>query len=128
MAWHGALVWCGAIGSLLHVQLLYFMKLFLLLSSLSDERYIATVGDDGLVRLFNSPCVVAGAPCRRYRGHSSHVMNVRFLPMGNGHDLDHDQDYRRDDRKTWRQGRGHTTARVVTAGGYDSSIFQWKVV
>lgn len=39
---------------------------------------LATCDDDGLVKLFNCPCVLDDAPHRAYRGHSSHVMGVRF--------------------------------------------------
>lgn len=37
-----------------------------------------TSDDSGLVKLFNYPCVVEDAPHRAYRGHSAHVMCVRF--------------------------------------------------
>ena len=56
-------------------------------------------GDDGLVYLFNHPVVIDEAPHRAFRGHSSHVENVRFLA---------------DDR------------RVVSAGGADRSMMQWR--
>ena len=56
-------------------------------------------GDDGLVYLFNHPVVINEAPHRAFRGHSSHVENVRFLA---------------DDK------------RVVSAGGADRSMMQWK--
>ena len=45
-----------------------------------------------MVKLFNFPCVVHDAPHRAYRGHSSHVMSVRFncdstlVCSGGGHD------------------------------------------
>jgi WD40 repeat protein len=58
-------------------------------------------GDDfGKVKLFRYPCVVEHAPFRTFSGHSSHVMNVRFLA---------------DQR------------RVVSVGGHDGAIFQWRV-
>ena len=47
-----------------------------------DGHYLVTSGDDGLVRLFNYPCVVEDAPYRAYRGHSSHVMMVRWNAEG----------------------------------------------
>ena len=80
---------------------------------------LATVGDDGRVKLFNYPCVVKHAPFRRmewtdrpglarkptgkcvgYVGHSSHVVNVRFACEG---------------------------ACVITVGGYDRAVMQWRV-
>ena len=56
-------------------------------------------GDDGLVYLFNHPVVIEEAPHRAFRGHSSHVENVRFLA---------------------------NDERVVSAGGADRSMMQWK--
>ena len=66
----------------------------------SDSTGLYCVGstDDGLVRLFNYPVVIEQAPHHGFRGHSSHVQNVRFLA---------------DDR------------RVVSAGGRDGSMMQW---
>lgn len=62
-------------------------------------RHLVTADDFGGVNLFNHPCVVQDAPCRRGAGHSSHVMNVRFSP---------------DD--AW----------VVSVGGKDRAVFQWR--
>ncbi|KAG2422675.1 hypothetical protein HXX76_015839 [Chlamydomonas incerta] len=62
---------------------------------------IVTCDDDGLVKLFNCPCVLDDAPHRAYRGHSSHVMSVRFSA---------------DDRT------------VLSVGGYDWGMFQFAVV
>ena len=33
------------------------------------------------IKMFNAPCVVEDAPFKSYSGHSSHVMNVRFLKV-----------------------------------------------
>jgi len=63
-------------------------------------QILVTSGDDGSVRVFNYPCVVEDAPCRKYIGHSSHVMMARFSP---------------DNR--W----------VITTGGHDRAVFQWAV-
>jgi len=63
-------------------------------------QVLVTSGDDGSVRVFNYPCVVEDAPCRKYIGHSSHVMMARFSP---------------DNR--W----------VITTGGHDRAVFQWAV-
>lgn len=57
--------------------------------------------DFGLVKLFNYPCVVDDAPHRAYRGHSSHVMCVRF---------------------------NCADSRVVSVGGHDCAMFQFKFV
>lgn len=64
-------------------------------------QYVATAGDDGRVRVFNYPCVIENAPCLEYKGHSSHVVGVRFSP---------------DNR--W----------VASVGGHDQAVFQWRVV
>ena len=66
----------------------------------TDGRILVTTGDDGSVKVFNYPCVVEDAPCRKYIGHSSHVMMARFSP---------------DNR--W----------VITTGGHDRAVFQWSV-
>merc|ERR1711991_661857 len=66
------------------------------------EKKLLVTGDDfGKVKLFNFPSVVHHAPCRCSIGHSSHVMNVRWL-------LDGD--------------------RVVSTGGWDSAVMQWRLV
>lgn len=87
------------------------------------KNLIATADDFGLLSLFNYPCVVSGAPCRKFVGHryfctkclhisvstylhvfvahSSHVPNVSF----NGH---HDE-------------------QLVTVGGQDGSVIVWSV-
>ena len=84
----------------------------------SDGELLAVVDDNGKVKLFNWPCVIQHAPFRRmewkpgkggrkptgdcvgYVGHSSHVVNVRFAGGGRN---------------------------VVTVGGHDRAVFQWKV-
>jgi hypothetical protein len=66
------------------------------------------------VKLFNYPCVVKYAPFRAqewedgaangvgigYAGHSSHVVNIRF---------------------------SHDGRRVISVGGNDQAVFQWRV-
>ena len=42
------------------------------------ESFVATGDDAGDVRVLHYPCVVRGAPSRRYRAHGSHVVAVRF--------------------------------------------------
>jgi WD40 repeat protein/Ca2+-binding EF-hand superfamily protein len=65
----------------------------------ADGKYVVTADDFGQVKVFNAPCVVQHAPYSAYRGHSSHVMNVRFL-LGD--------------------------ESVVSVGGWDCGVFQWK--
>ena len=50
----------------------------------SVEKGIVMTGndDEGLIRLFNFPCIVKNAPAKDYTGHSSHVTNVKFLRGG----------------------------------------------
>eukprot|EP00943_MAST-04B_sp_MAST-4B-sp1_P004168 g4168.t1 len=67
----------------------------------ADGKYLVTADDFGKVKVYNSPCVVQHAPANAYNGHSSHVMNVRFLLGDN---------------------------RVVSVGGWDAGVFQWKFV
>ena len=93
-------------------------------------QVLVTGSDDGMVRLFNYPCVVEGAPCRRaaagrvgihgrkrcadvehtrvchrhrreLRGHAAHVANVRVSP---------------------------DNALVVSVGGRDRAVMQWRVL
>jgi WD40 repeat protein len=44
-----------------------------------QNSVVVTADDYGQVKLFNFPCVVDDAPHKLYKGHSSHVMCVRFL-------------------------------------------------
>ncbi|XP_047132983.1 echinoderm microtubule-associated protein-like 6 isoform X1 [Hydra vulgaris] len=62
---------------------------------------IATGDDFGLVKLFRFPCINKGAKFRKYVGHSAHVTNVRFSYDG---------------------------LYLVSTGGADHAIFQWRVV
>jgi hypothetical protein len=79
------------------------------------EWYVVTAEDTGRVKLFNYPCVIKHAPFRAMRwkdgqadtaqgvgyvGHSSHVSDIRFSPDGR---------------------------RVVSTGGHDRAVFQWRV-
>ena len=68
----------------------------------SNDKQHLVVGDDhGHVRLLNNPCVVEDAPSKDYGGHSSHVMNVKYL---------------------------YDDTHVVSVGGNDMAVFQWKVL
>ena len=64
------------------------------------EQGVCVTGDDlGLVKLFKFPTFKKGAKFKKYTGHSAHVTNVRFTS----------------DRK-----------RVITVGGADHAVFQWR--
>eukprot|EP01044_Picomonas_judraskeda_P014565 COSAG03_NODE_2331_length_2879_cov_1.649281_2_plen_494_part_00 len=63
--------------------------------------HLVAADDNGQVRLLNFPCVIDKAPAAVFGGHCSHVPNVRWLS---------------DDR------------RVVSAGGHDRTLFQWRIV
>lgn len=63
--------------------------------------YLATADDFSFVKLFNGPVLADDAPYRCYRGHASHVTCVRFTS---------------DDR------------RVISVGGLDRCVFQWRTV
>ena len=64
-----------------------------------DGRTLATVDDFGKVKLFRYPCYSKKAASKEMTGHSSHVTNVAWT---------HDDKY------------------VLTTGGNDKCIFQWK--
>lgn len=66
----------------------------------SFQNEVLVTGDDfGLVKLFRFPCLRKGAKFRKYVGHSAHVTNVRF---------------------------SHDMMRVISVGGGDHAIFQWR--
>lgn len=68
----------------------------------SPDHSLLVTGDDfGNVNLYNFPCVVCDAPHHTLTGHSSHVMNVRWLADGK---------------------------HVISVGGSDKSVFQWALV
>ncbi|XP_064621338.1 echinoderm microtubule-associated protein-like 6 [Lineus longissimus] len=62
---------------------------------------IVTGDDFGLVKLFKFPSLKKGAKFRKYVGHSAHVTNARF---------------------------SHDKQRVITTGGGDHAVFQWRFV
>ncbi|XP_041121888.1 echinoderm microtubule-associated protein-like 1 isoform X3 [Polyodon spathula] len=66
-----------------------------------DKKLLVTGDDFGKVHLFSYPCSQFRAPSHIYGGHSSHVTNVNFL---------HDDSY------------------LISTGGKDMSIMQWRVV
>ncbi|XP_030247253.1 echinoderm microtubule-associated protein-like 1 isoform X6 [Sparus aurata] len=67
----------------------------------NDKSLLVTGDDFGKVHLFSYPCSQFRAPSHAYGGHSSHVTNVTFL---------HDDSY------------------LVSTGGKDMSVMQWRIV
>ncbi|KAM8833859.1 echinoderm microtubule-associated protein-like 1 isoform 3-T6 [Synchiropus picturatus] len=71
-------------------------------ASRSNDKTLLVTGDDfGKVHLFSYPCTQFRAPSHVYGGHSSHVTNVSFLC---------DDSF------------------VVSIGGKDMSVMQWRIV
>ena len=66
-----------------------------------DQRVVATVDDSGKVHLLKYPCVHPNAKRKTFSGHASHVTNCVFTTR----DL-----------------------HLVTTGGADNAIFQFKYV
>ncbi|XP_042598439.1 echinoderm microtubule-associated protein-like 1 isoform X2 [Cyprinus carpio] len=68
----------------------------------SNAKRLLVTGDDfGKVHLFSFPCCQSRAPSHIYGGHSSHVTNVNFL-----------------------QDDSH----LISTGGKDMSVMQWRVL
>ncbi|XP_052009716.1 LOW QUALITY PROTEIN: echinoderm microtubule-associated protein-like 1 [Xyrauchen texanus] len=68
----------------------------------SNAKKLLVTGDDfGKVHLFSFPCSQSRAPSHVYGGHSSHVTNVNFL---------------------------FDDSHLVSTGGKDMSVMQWRVV
>ncbi|KAJ8416101.1 hypothetical protein AAFF_G00381230 [Aldrovandia affinis] len=66
-----------------------------------NRKLIALADDFCKLHLFQYPCSRPKAPSHQYTAHSNHVTNVSFL---------------------------HSDSHVVTTGGKDNSIMQWRVV
>ncbi|XP_070622263.1 echinoderm microtubule-associated protein-like 3 isoform X1 [Erythrolamprus reginae] len=66
-----------------------------------NERVVAVADDFCKVHLFQYPCAKPKAPSHVYTGHGSHVTNVRFT---------------------------HNDSHLISMGGKDTSIFQWRVL
>lgn len=66
----------------------------------AEQSLIATGDDYGLVNVFRNPCRKGSIPCS-YRGHSEHVVRVRF-------------------------GRDALAPYIFSIGGYDQTLMQWK--
>ncbi|KAM4542385.1 echinoderm microtubule-associated protein-like 1 isoform 5-T5 [Odontesthes bonariensis] len=68
----------------------------------SSNKSLLVTGDDfGKVHLFSYPCSQFRAPSHVYGGHSSHVTNVTFL---------------------------YDDSHLVSTGGKDMSVLQWRIV
>ncbi|XP_073682832.1 echinoderm microtubule-associated protein-like 1 isoform X5 [Garra rufa] len=68
----------------------------------SNAKRLLVTGDDfGKVHLFSFPCSQSRAPSHIYGGHSSHVTNVNFL---------------------------YNDSHLISTGGKDMSVMQWRVV
>ncbi|XP_036927723.1 echinoderm microtubule-associated protein-like 1 isoform X8 [Acanthopagrus latus] len=67
----------------------------------NDKSLLVTGDDFGKVHLFSYPCSQFRAPSHAYGGHSSHVTNVTFL---------------------------HNDSYLVSTGGKDMSVMQWRIV
>ncbi|KAJ8284635.1 hypothetical protein COCON_G00034850 [Conger conger] len=66
-----------------------------------SRKLIALADDFCKLHLFQYPCSRPKAPSHKYTAHSSHVTNVTFL---------------------------HSDSHVVSTGGKDTSVMQWRVV
>jgi microtubule-associated protein-like 6 len=64
-----------------------------------NRTVLVTADDFGKVKLFKYPCAIEKASFKKFIGHSSHVTNIKFS---------HNDEY------------------VISTGGNDKSIFQWK--
>lgn len=64
-------------------------------------KTLVTADDFGKIKLFKYPCPLEKAAFKRFIGHSSHVTCVRFT---------------------------HNDSYVISTGGNDKSIFQWKFI
>ena len=82
-----------------------------------DDRYVAVGTDRGAVLLFNYPPVVAKAPYFIYPGHSSHVANVQWMP-----------NLLLDVGTQTKEPKPDEPKLLISAGGNDRAIFQWKLV
>ncbi len=73
-------------------------------------KLIATGDDFGKVNCYMFPCTIdGGAPKNAYAGHSSHVTNVRWVSLS-------------------AYGKKKTDDFLISLGGNDKTIMQWKVI
>uniref|UniRef100_A0A182ITF5 WD_REPEATS_REGION domain-containing protein n=1 Tax=Anopheles atroparvus TaxID=41427 RepID=A0A182ITF5_ANOAO len=66
-----------------------------------EEQFLVSADDFGKIRLFSFPASQPKSLSHSYRGHSSHVTAVQFM---------------------------HDGVRLLSAGGLDTSVLQWRVV
>eukprot|EP00455_Lapot_gusevi_P057008 TRINITY_DN958_c0_g2_i1.p1 TRINITY_DN958_c0_g2~~TRINITY_DN958_c0_g2_i1.p1 ORF type:complete len:574 (-),score=155.31 TRINITY_DN958_c0_g2_i1:71-1792(-) len=67
----------------------------------ASKKAVVTGDDFGCVRMYRYPCISQRAEGKSYRGHSSHVMSVRFSSDEN---------------------------HVISVGSADTAVFQWRYV
>ena len=67
----------------------------------STQDLVATADDFGKVKLFRYPCTEKGSNCLEFRGHSSHVTNIRWSAFDEC---------------------------LISTGGNDQCTFQWRHV
>ena len=73
-----------------------------------NQRQLLAVADNHSgVMVFNYPAVVNSQPCHYHLGHASFVTNVRWL--------------------VYKDEDGMEQLMLVSAGGHDRALFQWKV-
>jgi WD40 repeat protein len=96
---------------------------------LCSRGLVATADDSGYLSVMNYPCVAKHAPRRVYGGHSSHVMNVKFMPgtSGGGGAAGGGTVFGRMPSTSTSTLDG-SPDRVVTVGGNDNSVQVWRVV
>lgn len=68
-------------------------------AALKSHNLLATGDDYGLVNLYHDPCLEGYNKARSYRGHSEHVVRIKFSQDGKY---------------------------MISNGGYDQTIIQWK--
>ena len=73
----------------------------------NPKQMLAAVDDKGNMMVFNYPTVVYRQPMHSHPGHASFVMNVRWL--------------------SYKDENGVDQLMLVTAGGHDRSLMQWRV-
>ena len=77
----------------------------------SKRLGVCVTGDDyGKLNLFNYPCVTKDAPHKSYLGHSSHVMNIKFLLQPSSNSSESSKNF------------------IVSAGGNDMAAILWEII
>ncbi len=77
-------------------------------SATSPDELVATGDDFALISIMNYPCVVKHAPRKEYRGHGSHVTNLRFY-------------------RSYASRESEGLACVASTGGRDAALILWDV-